>query len=373
MDYSTMTIEAIEARKAEIVTALDECNDAEQLNGFEAEMRELNNELEQRKEQAAAKKAEARAVAEGAGETIVDEIVKEKIEMAEERTVVTLDSKEYRNAFYGFIANPCEETRAALAAINVDGTNSGTGLAIPTTLDEKIWDNVHSNHPILADINTVRSGIILKVTKHTAITAGAAASKTDNTTLAAEETNTFVEVNLVGKDYAKCVKLTYAEAKMSQGAMEDYLAEEIAADIGEAMAKDVVTAISADAQQATAGAKEFTTMANLLAKAEHATSPVIYCNAANYYALMGAVDANGQPIFRDGVAIGAQVKIDSAVTSGFVCLDPKKFVLNVVQDVIVESDKDIKEHVIVVSGYARAQGCMRDNKAASKVAALIAG
>lgn len=373
MDVKTMTIEQIEERRAQIVAEIEPINDAEALNALEAEMRTLNAELEERKATAALKAEEARKIAEGAGETIVEEIAKETIEMAEERKTVTLDSKEYRNAFYAVMANPCDETRAALAALNVDGTNNGTGLAVPTTLDEKIWDNVHSAHPILADINTVRTGIILKVTKHTAITAGKAASKGDNVTITAQEANTFVEVNLVGKDYAKYVQLTYAEAKMSQGAMEDYLAEEIAADIGEALAKDVVTAISTDAQQATAGAKEFTTVANLLAKAEHAVNPVIYCNAANYYALMGAVDANGQPIFRDGVAIGAAVKIDSAVTSGFICLDPKKFILNVVQDVMVESDKDVKEHVIIVSGYARAEGCMRDNLAASKVSALIAG
>lgn len=368
MEIREMSIEQIEERQLELNALLE--TEGADLDSIEAEARSLEERKAELKEIATKKAEEARAVADGAGEVIVER--KETNTMADER-IITIDSQEYRSAFYNMMANPCDETRAALAALNVDGTNNGTGIAVPTTLDEKIWDNVHSAHPILADINTVRTGIILKVTKHTAITAGKAASKADNVTLDTQEENTFVEVNLVGKDYAKYVQLTYAEAKMSQGAMEDYLAEEIAADIGEALAKDVVTSISTDAQAATAGSSEFVTIANLLAKAEHAVNPVIYCNAANYYALMGAVDTNGQPIFRNGVAIGAQVKIDSAVTTGFICLDPKKFILNVVQDVMVESDKDVKQHAIIVSGYARAEGCMRDNLAASKVTALIAG
>lgn len=166
---------------------------------------------------------------------------------------------------------------------------------------------------------------------------------------------------------------------MSQGALEDYLAEEIAADLGEALAKDVFAQILSDASangQDKSTDALFAAVAKTLGKASNAVRPVIYCTAAKYYELFGAVDDNGQPIFRNGVAIGADVKIDSAVpatvtvssqseTLDYIVVDPSKFVLNQIQGVMIETDRDIKEHNIVISGYMRAEGCMRDNNAAA--------
>ena len=89
----------------------------------------------------------------------------------------------------------------------------------------------------------------------------------------------------------------------------------------------------------------------------------------NKYGITGSTDTNGQPIFRDGVAIDAKIKKDNAVPAGtVVVVDAKKFVLNQIQGVMIESDRDVKHHRVIVSGYLRAEGTMRVNGAASYIA-----
>ena len=81
--------------------------------------------------------------------------------------------------------------------------------------------------------------------------------------------------------------------------------------------------------------------------------------------IVGMTDTAGQPIFRDGVALGADVKEDDAAGGLIYVVAPKMFVQNVIQSVMVESDRDIKAHKIVYSGYARVQGALRDARAAA--------
>ena len=294
----------------------------------------------------------------------VVETHKEENEIMEERKY-TVESPEYRDAFYAMIAGTATEEQRAIV---VDSTAPGDGdaIAIPKTLDEKIWDNIHTAHPILADITTVNSGVAMEVTKHTAI-AVRTTKKLDSAATPAEEANTFVKVVLYGYDYEKYVTLTYAEAKMSQGALEDYLAEEIAAELGEAMAKDVFAQVLADAgngQKVTPaqGSALFENIKAALALATGAATPVIYAPAAAYYDIVGAI-AQGSP-FNIAKTFGCEVKLDTATTK-VVILDPKKYVQNLVQAVMIESDRDIKAHKVIVSGYCRAQGTLRHNKAAS--------
>jgi hypothetical protein len=206
----------------------------------------------------------------------------------------------------------------------------------------------------------------MEVTKHTAITVRTT-KKLDSAATPAEEANTFVKVVLYGYDYEKFVTLTYAEAKMSQGALEDYLAEEIAAEIGEALAKDVFAQVLADAgngQKVTpaSGSTLFDNIKAALALATGAGTPVIYAPSASYFEIVGAI-AQGSP-FNIATTLGCTVKLDNAATKVTI-LDPKKFVLNEVQGIMIESDRDIKAHKVVVSGYLRAQGTLRHNKAAS--------
>jgi len=357
--------EVIEERieQEEIAETPEEVIETEERSVETAEAVTDETETEDRKaEQFAEYRALQQMVSNGDVGTVV-ETHREEMEMEERK--YTPETPEYRDAFYAVIG---DYATAEQRAIVVDSTAPGDGdaIAIPKTLDTKIWDNIHTAHPILADIATVRSGVAMEVTKHTAI-AVRTSKKLDSAATPAEEANTFVKVVLYGYDYEKYVTLTYAEAKMSAGALEDYLAEEISAELGEALAKDVFAQTLTDAgagQKVTSTSDMFADVKAALALATGASAPTIYAPASAYFEIVGAI-AQGSP-FNIGAALGCPVKLDNAATKVTI-LDPKKFVLNMVQDVMIESDKDVKAHKVIVSGYLRAQGTLRNNKAAAYI------
>ena len=297
------------------------------------------------------------------GTTTAEKVVeqREEIKQTMENKILTVADDEYRSAFYSNIAGTATaEQRSALI------TADGDAIAIPKSLDEKIWDNIHANHPILSDIVTVASGVVMEVTKHTAIAVRVTKKKDTGADVAAED-NTFVKVSLAGNDYNKYVELTYAEAKMSQGALEDYLAQEISAELGEALAKDVFAQIltdCGDTQKVTATDDLFADIKSALGLANLGGKKVIYAPSSAYYNIVGAIK-NGSP-FNIGNTLGVEVRCDDAAEN-VVVLDPKSFVLNEVQGITIESDKDLKAHKVVVSGYLRAEGCLRNNKAAAYI------
>lgn len=126
MDFKDMTIEELEARRAQIRLEI-EAEDAD-LDALEAEAKSIFDELEARKT-AEAKKAEIRAaVASGAG-AVVKEVVQEERKMP---TIEEIrDSKEYINAYAEFIkTGDVTECRNILTTI--DAANGSASVPVPT-------------------------------------------------------------------------------------------------------------------------------------------------------------------------------------------------------------------------------------------------
>ncbi len=276
-------------------------------------------------------------------------------------------SEEYRSAFYANLRGEAtEEQRSALLTAGTDA------IAIPKALDDKIWDNIYTDHPILGDIDIKRTGVILEVTKHTKVKAGKA-GKVEEGTAATLEDNEFVKVTLVGQDYAKTVELTYAAAKMSQGALEDYLATEVANSMGEALATEIFAKMKTDLGTAAVTVAKgknltFADFCKAVGSVQRGTNLKVYTSRAKKFEqIVGMVDTAGQPVFRDGCTLGYDVKEDAAAGDDIFIVDTSKFVLNMVQDIMIENDRDIKTHKIIISGYARAEGCMRDAGAGAYV------
>lgn len=272
-----------------------------------------------------------------------------------------IETKEYRDAFMAnLVGRATPEQRAVLA----DNSAYGDGLALPVALDEQIWDQVNNDHPILRDVAILRSGIAIKVTQ---MTPTAVTKKMDSAS-SSEQTMTGVDVNLVGADYHTYVTLSYAEAKMSQGAMESFLVREVADALGDALAKDVFARILSDAttaQKVTATSDLFTDVKAALALATQARRPVVYAPSSSYYEIIGAIQ-QGSP-FNMGAALGIEVRLDNAATKVTV-VDPSLFVLNVIQDTMVETQRDAKNACFVIASYLRAEGCLRKVKAAAYIA-----
>lgn len=362
-----MTDEQLEERAAAILSEME--NDGSDLAALRTEAQAIHDEQEARS--AERERAEHRAaVAAGAG--TVTRTFKEDNHMPNRR--MQLDSPEYRDAFLHTLnydeLDP--ETRAAFVA-----TTGNTTAPLPTQMVNQIWDLVSTTHCILDDVTIYRTGTVLEIIKHTSIAAGAAAKVNENAAND-DEQNTFVKVVLSGNDLSKDVDISYALGKMSIDALEAYLIKEIGDGLSAAMAADVVAQIGTDMAASnklstkTAGTVTFTDVTSLFAALERAEHPAVYAKRSTIYThLVGMVDTTGRPIFQlnaqddcEGVLIGAKVKVEDAVPDGTLLLgDGSKVVYNMVQDVMIETNRDIKKHVITYSGYARGSGSLIADKA----------
>ena len=355
-EIMALDIEQVEARSLELVAEVENAETNEAMDSIQIEMDALEERKAQIKAEIEERKANVADVIKGEGE-VVEEIIEERTE----KEMFGIDTKEYRDAFMAnLVGRATVEQRAILA----DNTTYGDGLALPVGLDKDIWDQVNSAHPILADVDILRSGIAIKVTKMTP----AAVTKKMDSAASTEQTFTGVDVTLVGADYHTYVTLSYAEAKMSQGAMERFLVKEVADALGEALAKDVFARILTDAgntQKVTpaSGSTIFENVKLALALATQG-NPIVYAPASSYYEIVGAIQ-QGSP-FNIGAALGVEVKKDNAATKVTV-VDPKLFVLNVIQDTMIESERDAKNAQFVIGGYMRAEGCLRKTKAAAYI------
>lgn len=356
-EIMALDIEQIEARSSELAAEIDTAADNAAMDAIQEELTAIEERKAQIMAQIEERKAIVADVIKGEGE-VVEEIKEER----NTKEMFGIDSKEYRDAFMAnLVGRATVEQRAILA----DNSAYGDGLALPVGLDKDIWDQVTEAHPILADVDVLRSGMAIKVTKMTP----AAITKKMDSANSTEQSITGVDVTLVGADYHTYVTLSYAEAKMSQGAMERFLVREVADAIGEALAKDVFARILADAgnAQKVTPASGSTVFENLKAALALATqgNAVVYAPSASYYEIVGAIQ-QGSP-FNAGAALGVEVKKDNAATK-ITVVDPKLFVLNVIQDTMIESERDAKNAQFVIGGYMRAEGCLRKTKAAAYIA-----
>ena len=366
MNIEEMNLEQVEARMAEL-TAID----PETYEGNVEELRsELNalgakfEELEKR-----AKTEEVRKALE-AGKIQPDAIIKPE-ERKENK--MTVDSKEYRDAWCKeMLGLPMtEEERTAFVHTTGKAEGQTAGYTVPTTLLNRIWDLVEERHAILGDITIYRTGTILEVAKRTAIAAGDAATVSEGAAPSDDENNTFAKVTLSGKDFAKAVEISYALGIMSIDGFEQFITNEIADRLGAALAADVITQIGTDYDNshndldcATSGKVVWTDLTGALSVLKNVRDVVVYASQATIYKyIAGMVDTTGRPIFQAdanerirGYLMGFPVKAEDAIAADLIWIgDPKQVVGNMVQDIMVESDKDIKKHVNIFSGYARFQ------------------
>lgn len=370
-----MNLEQINARLAEIRKLLDSGNteieiDIDALtteaNGLIAERNRLMG-LETRRQELRA------LVAGGAGEVIRGGIgVPAPAQGTENRGA---DSKEYRRAFLLNLVNrDSEMTREERAAFVA--TTSNTSAPLPTAMLNQIWDLVSTEHSIMGDVTIYRTGTVLEVVKHTAIVQGAAKSVAENTAND-DEQNTFIKVTLAGKDFSKSVEISYAMEKMSLDALESYLINEISNGLGAAMAADVISTIEGSmnsgnkVSSAAAGTVTFKEISSLIGLLKHVCAVTVYATRSTIYNhLVGMVDTSGRPIFQptaqkgaEGVILGATIKVEDAVADGKLLVgDGKKVIYNMIQDIMLEKDRDIKTHKIIHSGYARGEGALIDDK-----------
>lgn len=373
-----MNLEQITARLEEIRGLLENDN-AENIEALTAEVTELESRKKELEEIEARKKAAEMLEKKEAQPQNIIKPVEGRKEM------FALDSKEYRDAWCKEMLGLPMTDEERTAFVHTTGTTSGqsAGYTVPTTLLNKIWDLVESKHSILGDITIYRTGTILEVAKRTAIAAGDAATVSEGAAPSDDENNTFAKVTLSGKDFAKAVEISYALGIMSIDGFESFITNEIAERLGAALASDVMTQIASDYYSTgndldvgTSGKIVWGDVVNALSVLENAQDIVIYAKQATIYKyIAGMVDSTGRPIFQAnaneslrGYLMGFPVKVEEAAGTDLVWfVDPKQVVGNMVQDIMVESDRNIETHTIVYAGYARFQCALVAPKAFAKL------
>lgn len=368
-----MRLTQIRERVAQIKVELgNEKLSLEEVNSFEKEYNTLEEEKRTIEKTVETRKALEQRIVNLPEENVVKTFEKKTEERKEDH------AKEYRTAFLksllGEEMNEVEK-RAFVA------TTDNTSAVMPAELQNKIYSTMEEAHPILKDVQVLRTGAVISIAKHTAIVAGDAAIVAEGVANVDEE-NTFVNVTLSGKDFSKHVDFSYRLGKMAIPAFEQYLVKEISDRIGAAMAKDIITQIKADLA---VGNKFAAALPGTLAMADilkalgtlKATGKVnVYVNGATLYGNIASMTgAEGKlafiPNYQEAIAaqlLGKSVKEEDALVAGEVLfLDPNQFIYNVVQDIMLERDKDIKKHVHTISGFAIAEGTMTNDRAGAVV------
>ena len=291
----------------------------------------------------------------------------------------TRSTQEYRNAFLKTISGRdlTDAEKSAYQMVNAEVvTTTGTiaGL-LPTQIQDEIWSVVTEQHSILADIRTLRgTGVVMEVPVHKAVTAGKAKKVTEGAANDAEN-NTFATVRLAGNDYSKTVCLSYAAANMAIDALESYLVREIGEQLSDAMADDAIAAIKgaidAGNKLTATKAASYSDITKLFGQLKRCANRTVYVTSNTLFNVLANLtdpaghlvyvpSANAEP---NGNLLGARVHIDDGVGDGVILVgDPNRVVNNVVTDVLIETDKDIRSHTYIYSGYARAEAALVDSQ-----------
>lgn len=234
MNYAEMTIEQLEERRAQIVT---ECEaDGADLDALEAEVRDINAELETRKAAAEKRAAIRSSVAAGAGH-VVEKIKEEKGEKTMTNAEVRA-SKEYIEAFARYIKT--EDARECRALLTENVPTTGT-VPVPVIVDE-IIHTAWENDQILSRVRKTNFRGNVKVPFE--ISATGAVVHTEGSGAIDEETLALGIVTMIPANIKKFIRVSDEVVAMGGEAFVRYIYDELVYQIVRKLAQLVVADIA---------------------------------------------------------------------------------------------------------------------------------
>ncbi len=360
-----MRIDEINTRLAAIQGEIDSAS-GEALAALEQEVEQLTAERQQIQNEVQTRQQLRNNIAAG---LVTGEPIENQEENTMENRTFNLASEEYRSAFLKNLRGE-EMNDVEKRAFTFMTTN--TTAPLPEVMQNRIIDLIGEAHPIVADVYRMDShtAITIPVAKSIAADAGKTAEGADSNELEI----TFDNINLAGEDYTANVTLTYKMQNMAIPAFEDYIVSQIAARLGVKLATEIVTNIKSGmaAVNKVASGVNYANICAAFGELKRVGTVVVYGTRKGVYnKLVSMVDANKRPIFQQaitagaaGTLLGCTIKFEDAIGDEELLIgDPKKYLQNVVAPVIIESDKDLKNHTVVYSGYTCQEGVLTDDKA----------
>lgn len=225
MEVKDMTVEQMEARKAEIAELLN-ADDAD-LDALEAEVRAIKEELEARKNAEAQREEIRKAVAAGAGVTV--EEIKEEKKMTNNEI---RNSAAYIDAFAEYIKTGSDKECRSLLTENASGD-----LPVPEFVDS-IIHTAWENDEILSRVRRLFIRGNLKVGFERS--ADGAYEHTEGTTAVTEESLSLGIVTMIPKNIKKWIRISDEAVTMGGEAFLRYVYDELTYQIMKKLAALVV-------------------------------------------------------------------------------------------------------------------------------------
>lgn len=260
MELKEMTIEQLEERKAEIVSAVD-APDAD-LDALEAEARSIKEEIELRKAEEEKRNAIRTAVAQGEG------IVERKFETEEKKEMTVEEirnSAEYVNAYADYIKSGDDKECRALLTTNVSGV-----VPVPVLVDQIVRTAWEKNE-FTARLRKTNFRGNLKVAFERS--ADPAYVHTEGTTAPTEESLTLGIVEMIPANIKKWITISDEAIALGGEAFLRYVYDELTyqiikklvslcvADVTGASASHSATAVGVPVVQAAPGINTIATAA----------------------------------------------------------------------------------------------------------------
>ncbi|MFL8888926.1 phage major capsid protein [Helcococcus kunzii] len=341
----------------------------EKSNKLIEEKRSIESKLKELDDAKAKRNKLLNDIAEGRKGTVIKEfnITEEK---GEERKMN--EDKLYRSAFLKNLLGQKLTEAEERAFVH---TTENTEVVVPEELQNKIYSTMEEIHPILADIQYLRTGTVISIVKHTAIVAGDAKEVKEGEAND-DEQNTFVNVSLSGKDFSKHVDFSYRLGKMAIPAFEEYLVKEIGDRLASVVAKEVIAQMKLDInvenKQTTVSGLTFEDVTKALGSLKKVGTVNVYANNTSIYGdIVNLKGETGRDAFVpdysndiSGRLLGKAIKEEDALADNEILIvDASQFIWNEVQPLLIERDKNIKSHVHTIAGIIIGEGVLTNDKA----------
>ena len=168
-----------------------------------------------------------------------DAVVTDRVSFEPQKEeAVDAKSKAYENAWAKMMMGQrlSDEEQSVVAMTNAALTTVTTGVVVPTTVAEGIWDLIEEEHPIWADAQkTYVNGNYTMVVS----SASSDAAWYDEATSTADGSETLVAVNLVGCELARAITVSWKLREMAIADFIPFIQRKLAKKIGAALAYGV--------------------------------------------------------------------------------------------------------------------------------------
>lgn len=225
MELKEMNVEQLEARKAELLSQVEETEERKQLDAIEADINAIKAELDERRAVEAQKAEIRQAVATGQVGEVVKEFKEER-----KKDMYSVDSIEYRDAWTKKIIGRDlnDEERSAL---------SSAGAVIPTMTVNAVWDKLVKDAELLSKVDVSQFPNYVRFPKAT--TNNAASSQAVGGSIT-ESSDVIGYVDLIPNEYVKLLTVGADIDHMAVSAVHDWIVNNIVSNIRYAINKDIL-------------------------------------------------------------------------------------------------------------------------------------